>query len=175
MKDYKTERVVILKCSLDMGKSIILYRNELVRRSPIEIPDEWPSYSFRGILPCYLEQIENGNGALKTWIAADLLGKRMIGDLMLDEIKGQPNHGYFEMHFIDKEAESAFLRECMLLFLHYIVVQYPKKLKAIFTISHAKETYRNSFLRDCGFHQYEDDGLFLTWKLDITDKEINRE
>ncbi|PLS16557.1 hypothetical protein CVD28_15850 [Bacillus sp. M6-12] len=175
MKDYKTERVVILTCSLDMGKSILLYRNELLRRSPIEIPEKWPSYSFRGILPFYLEQIEGENGTLKLWIVADLSGKRMVADLMMDEISSQPGQGYFEIKFIDREAESAFLKECVLLFLQYIVVQYPKRLKALFTLSMANESYRNSLLKDCGFQLYEDDGLFLTWKLDIPDKENNNE
>lgn len=61
MIEIITDRLLIIPCSLDIAKSLIFHRKELETRSPIGIPCAWPSSAVRGMLPLYIEKLEEND------------------------------------------------------------------------------------------------------------------
>lgn len=68
-----TDRLLLITCSLDLAKSIILHRKILEERSPIEIPEDWPSIELKNILPYYIEMLEiaPNEQCLQIWLIID--------------------------------------------------------------------------------------------------------
>lgn len=165
MEDYRTERGLIMSCSLDMAKSIILYRKELLARSPIEIPKMWPSIVFKNFLPLYIEHLEREEPGLYLWIIADLQDKRMMGDLVLQV--NDEESGIFVMNFLDSGMEQLFLKECLILLLGYVIKQQPFSIQKLTTESNVSNSFRNETLKQLGFILEKSEGLHLNWSFEF--------
>lgn len=80
-----TDRLLLMKCPLDLAKSIILNRKELEERSPIFIPSDWPSIQLKSILPYYIEMLEKAprTDNLQIWLIIDAYERKLIGSIRL--------------------------------------------------------------------------------------------
>ncbi|WP_155111150.1 GNAT family N-acetyltransferase [Metabacillus mangrovi] len=76
---------MLIPCSLDLAKSLILHKKELTKRSPIIIPEDWPSFIGRGILPFYIERLEQDRTEYGwgIWLIIHHGDKKIIGDFYL--------------------------------------------------------------------------------------------
>ncbi|MBM7692399.1 hypothetical protein JOC77_001829 [Peribacillus deserti] len=159
--DYKTDRIIVMACSIDLAKSLILYRDELVKRSPIVMPNSWPSNLFKGFLPYYIEQLESGEEGFKFWIIADLKLKKMVGDFIFHQEKGRK--GYMAISFISPDAELEYLEESLYIFMKYTVKSFPKEIKSLAVDCLRKDAYKLSVLKDLGFIMDHDDSRYSKW------------
>ncbi|NGP44373.1 GNAT family N-acetyltransferase [Bacillaceae bacterium SIJ1] len=78
-----TELLVLLPCSVHFAKSIALYMDELRARSPVKIPDAWPSDRVKMFLPFYLEAKEAGDDTPFFWVIISLEDVEIIGEVIL--------------------------------------------------------------------------------------------
>ncbi|WP_180994249.1 GNAT family N-acetyltransferase [Bacillus sp. Marseille-P3661] len=114
MTQIFTERLILMTCPLDMAKSIVLNRDELLARSPIFIPDEWPSLELRGLLPFYIEKLENNsekeNKHIKwdIWLIIDYKDKAIIGTAILKEDRNEEESVELGYHIIPAYREKGF-------------------------------------------------------------------
>ncbi|PLT27585.1 hypothetical protein [Peribacillus deserti] len=159
--DFKTERIIVMSCSLDLAKSLVLYRDELVKRSPIVMPNTWPSNLFKGFLPYYIEQIESGGKGYKFWIIADLKLKKMVGDFIFHQ--GEDRTGYIATSFISPDAELQYLEESLYIFMKYTVKSFTQSVKSVAVDCSKKDGYKLRVLKDLGFVMDQNDSLYSTW------------
>ena len=133
LKDYKTEKILIMGCSLDMAKSIILFKKELAVRSPIEIPNNWPSNRFLSFLPLLIEDLETSTPSkFDMWILADIVQKKMMGDLLLYKMKDRQETAFLETYFISFQQERKYYKEMMKLFLDYVMNHFDGLYKHVY-------------------------------------------
>ncbi len=169
LKDFKTEKIIIMSCSSEMAKSILLFRNELTSRSPITIPHEWPSYRFRSFLPLYLEFLENKDDSLHLWITADLLEKRMVGDIILYMKTEYQETGFLELYFLNEKDEKVYFKECIYLYIRFVLKQLSGKMTRIRTETLMSQTFRIHILRQIGFKLKKREDPYLIWELEPDD------
>ncbi|WP_163101376.1 hypothetical protein [Peribacillus alkalitolerans] len=171
MKDYKTENIIILSCSIDMAKSLLMHRKELIARSPIDIPTGWPSYRFRSLLPVYLENKSLQIDTLHLWLAADLPKKRMIGDIILFIDEVDTKQGVLEIRLVDEQDEQIYFRECFLLFIQFVVKHFLDSLETIKMETNTSNQDRIQLLRQVGFKLKKREDPYLVWILDLEELE----
>ena len=88
-----TDRLLLITCSLDLAKSIILHRKLLEERSPVEIPEDWPSIELKNILPYYIEMLEKAPNeqCMQIWLVIDSCNRKIIGTVIC---KAMPEENY---------------------------------------------------------------------------------
>lgn len=171
MKDYKTENILILNCSLDMAKSIVLFRNELSNRSPIEIPNNWPSNRFKSFLPLLIEDIEKKKtSAFYMWILAELLEKKMMGDILLYKKNNQITTACLEMYFLSPTYEKKYFKESLILFLDFVMNYFEGEFSQISMEILYSDNFRMSILKKEGFTLKKQQHPYLIWSLSLPTK-----
>jgi [ribosomal protein S5]-alanine N-acetyltransferase len=82
MTEIYTKRLLLIPCSLNMAISLVLHRDELHERSPIHLPENWPSPILKGMIPLYIEELEADREEKKLiiWLAIDFKEKTVVGD-----------------------------------------------------------------------------------------------
>ncbi|WP_026692161.1 hypothetical protein [Peribacillus kribbensis] len=166
MDDYKTNKVIVMTCSLDLAKSLVLYRDELIKRSPIVMPHSWPSNLFKGFLPFYIEELETDKKEYRFWLVADLKLKKMIGDFILQKVN--QSTGYLAISYINQEAEIEYMEESLYIFMKYTVKAFPEQIKTIVVDCPESKTYQMSVLKELGFLMEEEDSRYVRWVFNYT-------
>ncbi|WP_409294492.1 hypothetical protein V1498_15000 [Peribacillus sp. SCS-26] len=161
MDDFKTERIIVMACSLDLAKSLILYREELVKRSPILMPDSWPSHLFKGFLPFFIEEVEKGADGLKFWIIADLKQKKMVGDLVFHH--HTDDTGYMAVSYISPEAEAEYMEESLYIFLKYTANSLGRPVRHVEIECRKQDLSKQKILKELDFRRLREDALFANW------------
>lgn len=168
LKDYKTERVLIMNCSLDMAKSIILFREELTVRSPIEIPDDWPSDRFITFLPLLIEGLEKKiKPPFYLWILANITDKKMMGDILLYRLKSNHRTAFLEMHFISSQYEKTYYKETMKLFLDYVMSHFEQAISNVNVEILYTDTFKIDILKRLGFYLKRKEHPYLLWSFSL--------
>jgi ribosomal-protein-alanine N-acetyltransferase len=121
MKQIRTDRILIIPCSVSLAKSLILYPNDFRLVSPVKVPDCFPSDRIKGMLPLLIELFEV-EGDAGWWICfiIDLKHQQFIGEL---ELAGRSMGGEdlsFSLNFIDNQTEKEFVSEVMEGLFYYI-------------------------------------------------------
>ncbi|MFS0782432.1 hypothetical protein [Bacillus sp. 1P06AnD] len=172
MKDYKTENIMIMNCSLDMAKSIVLFRDELVVRSPIEIPDQWPSYRFRSFLPFLIEDMEKEKPSpFFLWILAELIQKKMIGDFLLFPSLKDSSIAFLEMYFMGHKEERLYFKESLRLFLGYVMKNFSGQFKQVVIEVLYSDNFKMETLKKYGFYLKKNEHPYLLWAFEVKQKD----
>jgi [ribosomal protein S5]-alanine N-acetyltransferase len=168
MKDYKTDHLLIMNCSLDMAKSIILFRKELTVRSPIEIPDNWPSNRFKSFLPLLIEDFEKDRTSpFHMWILAELLQKQMIGDMLLYKMNNKVSAGFLEIYFMSNKEEKKFYKESLKLFLEYVMNHFKGSMKHVYIEVMYTDNFKVDVLKRLGFYLKKREHPYLLWSYSL--------
>ncbi|MGM9928987.1 MAG: hypothetical protein ACI35P_13650 [Bacillus sp. (in: firmicutes)] len=172
MRDNNPKNVLILNCSSDLAKSLIFFREQLVIRSPIDIPEKWPSYRFRSFLPFFLENIEKKYASsFQLWILVELDQKRMIGDILLYDKKNHPNVVNVELYFISPTLERKYYQECVELISEKIFAQFQRTISYMHLEVLYSDKAKIEALKTLGFHLKSCEHPYLIWSHAIHRKE----
>ncbi|WP_050614659.1 hypothetical protein [Bacillus testis] len=172
MKDYKTENIMIMNCSLDLAKSIVLFRKELTDRSPITIPGQWPSYRFRSFLPFLIEDMEKEQDSpFHLWILADLINKMMVGDFLMYPSMRQKGVAYLEVHYLSFKEERLYFKESLRLFLEYVMPQFKGRYDQVALEVQYTDHFKMELLKKFGFTLKKNDHPYLLWSYKVIKKE----
>lgn len=168
LKDYKTEKILIMGCSLDMAKSIILFRKELAVRSPIELPNNWPSNRFLSFLPLLIEDLEAETSSnFNMWILADIVQKKMVGDILLYKMKDKKETAFLETYFISFQHEKKHYKEMMKLFLDYVMIHFDGEYKHVNVEVLYTDNFKIDMLKRLGFYLKKKDHPYLLWSFEL--------
>ena len=163
MKQIRTSRVLIIPCSISLAKSLILYPNDFKKVSPVSVPESFPSYRIKGILPLLLELYELDGGA--GWYICfiiDLQNQLFIGELEIDEKISKGQSVIFSLHFTDDASEKEFASEV----IEGLIVYYQKigAFQVIRTEVPANRPYLKEQLKRYEFEEEENDGNYSLMK-----------
>jgi ribosomal-protein-alanine N-acetyltransferase len=165
VKELITDRLLLIPCSLDMAKSLILHREELAIRSPIQIPEDWPSLQLKGYLPIYIEKLEKNQNEYGwgVWIIIKLEEKKIIGNI---GFKGRPdNNGVVEIAYtiLKEERQKGYGCEAAKSLIEWAYDF--SEVKRI--IAECEDSNRASIriLEKIGMKLYDTDKNFLKWEL----------
>ncbi|MFY4773741.1 GNAT family N-acetyltransferase [Metabacillus sp. RGM 3146] len=159
-----TERLLVIPCSLDIAKSLIIHRKELEERSPINIPDTWPSPLTTGVLPLYIERLEENKKEYGwgLWLIIHTLEKKIIGDFYIEAKPDQ--NGRVEFHFqMDKAYPEMIAFEAANMFFNWLFEQ--KEVKCIYTECRSDQEKTIALFNKLGFICSSKDDLFLQWRI----------
>ncbi len=157
-----------MNCSLDMAKSIILFRKELAVRSPIEIPNNWPSNRFLSFLPLLIEDLETETVSdFHLWILADILQKKMMGDLLLYKMKDRQETAFLETYFISFQHEKKYYKEMMKLFLEYVMIHFDGVYKHVNVEVLYTDNFKIDVLKRLGFYLKKKEHPHLMWSFTL--------
>lgn len=159
-----TERLLLVPCSLDLIKSLVLYRKELEKRSPIIIPSDWPSADLIGMLPYYIEKLESDKEEFGwgIWMIILYEEKRIIGDIMM---RGKPVEGVVEFshHFIKEIVDESIAFEAIEAMIDWFIEGH--SVKSILTECSTNDERSIRLLERLGMKCTLKDGAFLYWEL----------
>ncbi|MGD6818420.1 GNAT family N-acetyltransferase [Metabacillus sp. 84] len=157
-----TDELLLIPCSLDLAKSLILHKKELAKRSPIVIPEDWPSLISKGILPYYIERLERDPSEYGwgIWLIIHHKDKKMIGDFY---IYSKPDSsGGIEFDFrIDPDYRLEFGFEAVSSFFEWLIGQ--EKVKRITTECHMEQDKTIGIFSRIGLICKRKEHSFLTW------------
>jgi len=165
MIEIFTERLLIVPCSLDIAKSLIFHRKELEKRSPIIIPQDWPSSMITGILPLYIENLEKDESEYGwgLWMIINYAEKKIIGDIYLHgkpDKRGTVNINY---NMISELADTSLTYEAVDALIEWIITQTEAK-KVIMECT--DNNYQSiKLFEKLGMRCTKKEGEFLMWEL----------
>ncbi|WP_099353566.1 GNAT family N-acetyltransferase [Fredinandcohnia onubensis] len=165
MIEIFTENLLLVPCSLDIAKSLVFHRKELEKRSPITIPQNWPSPLITGILPFYIEKLEKDENQYGwgLWLIINYADKRIIGDIYLH---GKPDKkGNVQLTYtMNREYQKTNLTyEAVDALIDWLVTQADAK-KVLMECSDSNYQSIQLFEK-LGMRCTKKDGKFLTWEL----------
>jgi [ribosomal protein S5]-alanine N-acetyltransferase len=160
-----TDRLLLIPCSLDLAKSLILFRKELEERSPIDIPDNWPSDLLIGLLPLYIEKLERDQSEFGwgIWLVIDLIEKRMIGDILVD---GKPDlNGSVRLscNILENNSDYSLAYEGLEAMIEWMMMQ--KNVKKIMMECSVQHEQQIKLYDKLGLRCIKNDGWFLQWEI----------
>lgn len=160
-----TDRLLIMPCSLDLAKSVVLFRDELGERSPIEFPENWPTDEVKSLLPLYIESLEKDNTEYGwgLWLIIDYEEQRVIGDL---NFKGKPNDdGIIEMGYsiLPKYRQQGYAYEATQALLNWGFAHPSVQVIRAECFQNNQASQR--VLEKLGMRCVEKDKEYLTWEL----------
>jgi RimJ/RimL family protein N-acetyltransferase len=159
-----TERLLLVPCSLDLIKSLALYRKELEKRSPIQIPHDWPGAELIGMLPYYIEKLESDSEEFGwgIWMIILYEEKRIIGDVMM---RGKPTDGVVEFshHLIQEIRDESIAFEAIEAMIEWFIESHG--VKSILTECDKHDEKAIRLLERLGMKCTVKDGEFLYWEL----------
>lgn len=159
-----TDRLLLVPCSLDLTKSLALYRGELEKRSPIKIPRNWPSTELIGMLPYYIEKLESDQDEYGwgIWIIILYEEKRIIGDVMM---LGKPLNGVveFSYHLINEMLDDGIAFEAIEAMIEWLIVS--NGVRSLLTECDIYDEKSIRLLERLGMKCTLKDGDFLYWEL----------
>lgn len=168
LKDYKTDKLLIMNCSLDMAKSIILFRKELSVRSPIDIPTNWPSNRFITFLPLLIEDLEKVQTSnFNLWILADVIDKKMVGDILLYKMADRQDTAFLETFFISYQTERKHYKEMMKIFLEYVMANFSDVYKYVMVEVMYTDNFKIDMLKRLGFYLRKKEHPYLLWSFTL--------
>lgn len=165
MIEIFTENLLIVPCSLDIAKSLIFHRQELEQRSPIAIPQGWPSSLITGILPFYIEKLEDDKSEYGwgLWLIIDYAEKRIIGDIYLHGKPDKKGTVTISFNMTKDYQHSKLTYEAVDALIEWITTQTETK-KVLTECSDSNYQYIQLFEK-LGMRCTKKDGKFLMWEL----------
>ncbi|WP_246940310.1 GNAT family N-acetyltransferase [Bacillus pinisoli] len=165
-----TERLLLVPCSLDLTKSLVLYRKELEKRSPIKIPQDWPSSQLIGMLPFYIEQLESDQEEYGwgIWMIIMYEEKRIIGDFMM---RGKPKNGVveFSYHLVRNINDEGLAFEAVEAMMDWLIEVHD--VHSFLTECEVQDHKAIRLFERLGMKCTSKDGEFLYWELHYADNE----
>jgi [ribosomal protein S5]-alanine N-acetyltransferase len=163
--EIMTDRLLLIPCSLDLAKSLILFRRELEERSPIDIPGNWPSDLLLGFLPLYIEKLERDQTEFGwgIWLVIDLIEKRIIGDIL---VEGKPDpSGLVRLccNISDNNRDYSLAYEGLEAMIEWMMNQ--KDVKKIMTECGVEHEQQIKLYDKLGMRCIMNDGSFLQWEI----------
>jgi ribosomal-protein-alanine N-acetyltransferase len=160
-----TERLLLVPCSLDLTKSLALYRKELEMRSPIKIPHDWPSSQLIGMLPFYIEKLESDQEEYGwgIWMIILYEEKRIVGDVIM---RGKPtDEGVveFSYHLIKDICDDGIAFEAVEAMIEWLIELHG--VKSFLTECDIYDEKSIRLLERLGMKCTSKDGNFLYWEL----------
>ncbi|KAA0548061.1 GNAT family N-acetyltransferase [Bacillus sp. BGMRC 2118] len=159
-----TDRLLLVPCSLDLIKSLAIYRKELEKRSPISIPTDWPSADLIGMLPYYIEKLERDKEEFGwgIWMIILYEEKRIIGDIMM---RGKPVEGAVEFthHLIKEIKDESIAFEAIESMIDWFIEA--QSITSILTECNSNDEQSIRLLERLGMKCTVKDGAFLYWEL----------
>ncbi|MFZ3588076.1 GNAT family N-acetyltransferase [Bacillus sp. DJP31] len=159
-----TDRLLLVPCSLDLTKSLALYRGELEKRSPIRIPHDWPSTQLIGMLPYYIEKLETDQAEYGwgIWMIILYEEKRIIGDVMM---LGKPLDGVveFSYHLISDIRDDGIAFEAIEAMIDWLIES--NDVTSLLTECGIYDEKSIRLLERLGMRCTLKDGEFLYWEL----------
>lgn len=172
MAEIITKNLLLVPCSLDISKSLIIHRQELEKRSPIVIPKHWPSLFIKGILPLYIERLEKDETELcwGVWLIIEYKDKQIIGDFYL---KGKPDaEGRVEFcHHLNPEFSIDHTHEALYAFTDWLLLE--KSITAITTHCTLEQELLINAFGKLGLICTDRDQDYLTWSLKKIEEDIH--
>jgi [ribosomal protein S5]-alanine N-acetyltransferase len=165
MIEIFTERLLIVPCSLDIAKSLVFHRTELEKRSPIIIPEGWPSPLITSMLPIYIESLEEDESIYGwgLWLIINYTDKTIIGDIY---IQGKPDkRGVVNIHFnmVKDLGDTSLTYEAVDALMEWVITQTEAK-KVITECSDSNfQTIR--LFEKLGMRCTKKEGAFLKWEM----------
>lgn len=159
-----TERLLVIPCSLDIAKSLIIHRKELEERSPITIPESWPSPLTKGVLPLYIERLEGNKKEYGwgLWLIIHTLEKKIIGDFYIEAKPDQK--GIVDFHFqMDKTYPEMIAFEAANMFFNWLFEQ--REVNGIHTECRADQENTISLYNKLGLICVSKEDLYLQWRI----------
>ncbi|KZZ82979.1 MULTISPECIES: GNAT family N-acetyltransferase [Bacillaceae] len=159
-----TDELLLIPCSLDLAKSLILHKKELAKRSPIVIPEDWPSSMSQGILPFYIERLEKDRSEYGwgIWLIIHHREKKMIGDFYIYSKPDQDGTVDFDFRIHpDYRKENGF--EAVSHFFDWLFEQ--KGVKCISTECHIEQVKTIGILSRLGLICNRKEKSYLSWSL----------
>lgn len=91
MKHLETNRLILVPCSLEIAKKMVLDRKGLGEMLSAHIPEHWPTDDLKGYIPYVIEALEMDTSEYGwgIWIAINKSNKVVVGDI---GFKGKPDH-----------------------------------------------------------------------------------
>ncbi|WP_164462163.1 GNAT family N-acetyltransferase [Bacillus sp. FJAT-42376] len=159
-----TEELLLVPCSLDLAKSLILHKKELAKRSPILIPEDWPSEMSRGIMPFYIERLERdcSEYGWGLWLIIHHKDKKMIGDFYIYSKPDETGMVNFDFR-IDPDYGMENGYEAVSHFFDWLFEQ--KEVKRVSTECHIEHDKTIGILSRLGLICRGKEHSFLSWSL----------
>lgn len=156
---------MIVPCSLDIAKSLVFHRKELDKRSPIEIPNCWPSSFVRGFLPFYIESLEEKESEPDCgfWMIILYEEKKIIGDILMQGKPQKDGKVHLFYHVEDKPLDESIAYEAVDAFIDWLTYQMSVKKVVMECEQEHKHSIR--LFEKLGFICTKKDGEFLLWEL----------
>lgn len=159
-----TDRLLLVPCSLDLTKSLALYRRELEKRSPIKIPPNWPSTQLIGMLPYFIEKLESDQEEYGwgIWMIILYEEKRIIGDVVM---LGKPLNGVvqFRYHLNNDMLDDGIAYEAIDAMIDWLNVS--NGVRSFLTECDIHDEKSIRLLERLGMKCTLKEGAFLYWEL----------
>ncbi|WP_078547363.1 GNAT family N-acetyltransferase [Litchfieldia alkalitelluris] len=165
MIEIFTERLLIVPCSLDIAKSLIFHRQELEKRSPIIIPQGWPSPLVKSTLPIYIENLEEDESVYGwgLWMIIDYSEKKIIGDVYLQGKPDKRGHVNITFNMVKDLKDYSLTYEAVDALIEWLITQ-TEATKVITECSDSNLQYIRLFEK-LGMKCTKKEGKFLMWEL----------
>ncbi|QOR68433.1 GNAT family N-acetyltransferase [Cytobacillus suaedae] len=165
MIEIFTDRLLIVPCSLDIAKSLVFHRKELEKRSPIIIPKGWPYPSVTGMLPIYIEKLENDESEYGwgLWLIINYAEKSIIGDVYVNSKPDENGTVHLSYTMVKDLEDSSLTYESMDALIEWMITQ--KDVKKVITECCDHNTESIKLFEKLGMRCTRKDGSFLKWEL----------
>ncbi|MCA1029934.1 GNAT family N-acetyltransferase [Bacillus timonensis] len=165
MIEIFTERLLIIPCSLDIAKSLIFHRIELEKRSPIIIPNGWPSAHVKGLLPFYIEKLERDKSEYGwgLWLVIDYPEKKIIGDIYLHDKPDKHGNISISFNMIQGLKDTSITYEAIDALIEWLTTQ--TDVKKVNTECSDSNTQSIKLFEKLGMRCTKKEGRFLLWEL----------
>ncbi|MCD7033927.1 GNAT family N-acetyltransferase [Metabacillus sp. GX 13764] len=159
-----TERLLVIPCSLDIAKSLIIHRKELEERSPIVIPPVWPSSLTQGLLPLYIERLEKSREAYGwgLWLIIHAAEKKIIGDFYIADKPDRDGKVEFSCQ-INPSYPEQIAFEALNMFFSWLSSQ--NQVKTVQTECRIENEDMIHLLHKLGFICRKREDYYLLWQI----------
>ncbi|MFT4416088.1 GNAT family N-acetyltransferase [Fredinandcohnia humi] len=165
MVEIFTENLLLVPCSLDIAKSLVFHRKELEQRSPITIPQNWPSPLITGILPFYIEKLEQDDAhyGWGLWLIINYADKRIIGDIYLHGKPDKKGNVHLSFTMNREYLKTRLTYEAVDALIDWLTTQ--TEAKKVITECSDSNYQSIQLFEKLGMRCTKKDGSFLMWEL----------
>ncbi|RSK26904.1 N-acetyltransferase [Bacillus sp. HMF5848] len=164
MLEIITRSLLVVPCSLDIAKSLVLHRNILEKKSPILIPHEWPSWQVQSLLPLYIERLEADKSEYGwgIWIMILRSKKTICGDIVIEGKPDQDGVIKITHNLVDDIVDLSLAYEAIDAIIEWMMITHD--VKKIYTECNVSNQTAIKVFEKLGMRCINKEGRFLVWE-----------
>lgn len=154
-----------MECPLDLAKSVILHREKLEERSPLALPNDWPSTQLKSLLPYYIEMLEKNAAkrSLQIWLMIAPEIRTVIGSIRLKQVADDASTIDLGYETVYSYRRQGYCFEAVQAVVRYVFLD--KRIKKITAECDERNIGSIKILEKLGMRCVNKEVSFLMWEL----------